>query len=54
VVFLVTVVLAALSAWFILSVTTGSATYLSFMIMGWFAGGVIVGTYSYFKGRGQN
>lgn len=51
VVFLVTVVIALLLSWLILFLTSGQATYLLFMVMGWFAGGAIVGTYTYLKGR---
>ncbi len=52
VVFAVTVLIALLFSWAILTFASGEATYLLFMVMGWFAGGTIVGFYTYWKGRG--
>lgn len=52
VIFVVTVLIALLLSWAILTLASGEATYLLFMVMGWFAGGVIVGFYTYWKGRG--
>ena len=52
VVFVVTVIAALIFSWAILTFASGEATYLLFMVMGWFAGGTIVGFYTYWKGRG--
>lgn len=52
VVFAVTVLISLLLSWGILTFASGEATYLLFMIMGWFAGGTIVGFHTYWKGRG--